>query len=133
MQEVMLHFLFFIGLLEHSKLIKSQLHNTHNKNCKHMPSLESFLSPQHSMLTSLGQWQSLQLLCGCLFQYSVGQNLENQNILVINVWKYMYMHQARGVHDYESEVTTYVVQVKIKFRLKFFKAGRFSIFFVSQP
>ena len=25
----------------------------------------------------------------------------------------------------------YVLQVKIKFRLKFFKAGRFSIFFVS--
>ena len=59
MQEVMLHFLFFIGLLGHSNLVKSQLSNTHNKNCKHMLSLESFLWLQHSMLTSLGQRQWL--------------------------------------------------------------------------
>ena len=44
---------------------------------------------------------------------------------------YVYMRQARGVHDYESEVTTYVLQVKIKFRLKFFNAAWLSIFFVS--
>ena len=45
-------FSFLIGLLGHSNLIKSQLHNRHNKNCKHMLSLESFLWLQHSMLTS---------------------------------------------------------------------------------
>ena len=56
---------------------------------------------------------------------------ELKYISQINVWKYVYMRQARGVHDYESEVTTYVLQVKIKFRLKFFNAAWLSIFFVS--
>ena len=30
---------------------------------------------------------------------------EPKYISQINVWKYVYMRQARGVHDYESEVT----------------------------